>query len=69
MVNFDSGLETGRKTDADKWLRQALKAEEDKGLGTSSQASYTFRLLGWCVQEAGRPGEAEAFFKRALDIR
>ena len=48
-------LTAGLRTEAEKWLRKALQAQEDKGLGTSSQATYTLGLLGWCVQDAGRP--------------
>ncbi|CAM9148453.1 unnamed protein product, partial [Ectocarpus sp. 8 AP-2014] len=33
------------------------------------EAAWTLREMGLCVREARRPGEAEALFRRALEIR
>ena len=58
----------GRRQDAEKWFRKALKVQEDGGLGESSLSVFTLVGLGECVRKAGRRGEAEGLFFRALKI-
>eukprot|EP00752_Nemacystus_decipiens_P010888 g9681.t1 len=47
--------------------REDIKEAELLG-GNDLQVAVTLQGLGRCVREAGRPGEAEALFRRALQI-
>lgn len=62
-------LTAGRIESAEVWFQRALEASRAAGLGSHhAQVGFTQQGLAHCAEHAGRHAEAEALFRRSLDI-